>query len=354
MNRILLAVALAAAIFASVWVFRGGKEEAQALPSKSSVSGMAQAPRNPSPDVVLAIKPGTRVATKAAPEVSKLSPLMKEFTTGPVKPLHDRLSQKASRTPEENYVLARILVACTEIPGQYRDPRKTNIDEERKSFAASVSEKDPNRAQRIAAFEKISERTCAGFEGMKTDPQRVKDLMAEAAAGGDPKARARAIAEQLRPGGAVNGNNMPTLTDQQLDTLRDVARSGDPYAVMIVGSLLASTWGDLLIRAGPDERPIDQRAFYDAWALAACNSGYDCGPTNNTLLNGCVQNGNCGAQSLEEYLYFYGNSPQQSQLINEYRSQLIRAMQGGDWSYFGFVRARPPGGSVFVFGAPGP
>ena len=147
---------------------------------------------------------------------------------------------------------------------------------------------------------------------------------------------------------------MPTLSDQQLDTLREVARSGDPYAVMIVGSLLASTWGDLLIRAGPDERPIDQRAFYDAWTLAACTTGYDCGPTNNTLLNGCVQNGNCGSQSLEEYLYFYGNSPQQSQLINEYRSQLIRAMQGGDWSYFAFVRARPPGGSVFVFGAPGP
>ena len=190
MNRILLAVALAAAIFATVWVFRGGKEEAQSPPSKSSASAMAQPTRTPSPDVVLAIKPG-RAITKAAPEISKLSPLMKEFTTAPAKPLHDRLSQKSSRTPEESYVLARILVDCTEVPGQHRDPRKMNIDEERKTFAASVSEKDPNRAQRIAAFEKITERTCAGFEGMKTDPQRVKDLMAEAAAGGDPKASAR-------------------------------------------------------------------------------------------------------------------------------------------------------------------
>jgi len=353
LNRTVLAILVAAVIFATVWVFRGGKESAEMPPMNSSSSVAPQSRRPPAPDVVLAIKPGSRSPAKAA-DSPKLSPLMKELTTSPVRPLYDRLSQKTSRTPEESYVLARILVACTEVAGQLRDPLKKNAEEERKNFASAVSEKDPNRAQRIAAFEKITERTCAGFEGMKTDPQRVKDLMSEAAAGGDPKARARAIAEQLRPGGVVNGNNMPTLTDQQLDTLRDVARSGDPYAMMIVGSLLSSTWGDLLIRAGPDERPIDQRAFYDAWALAACNAGYDCGPSNNTLLNGCAQNGNCGAQNLEEYLYFYGNSPQQSQLINQYRSHLISAMQSGDWSYFAFVRARPPGGSVFVFGAPGP
>ena len=354
MKRILFAVMFAGIILAAIWVFRDDNEHAQATALKSASSAAVQPARTPSPDVVLAIRPGNRTPAKAATQSSRLSPLMKEFTTGPAKPIYDRLSQKSSRTPEESYVLARILVNCTEVPGQYRDAAKVNPDEERRSFAATVSDKDPNRAARMAAFEKIADRTCSGFEGVKTDAQRVKDLMAEAAAGGDPKARARAIAEQVRPGGAVNGNNMPTLTEQQLDTLRDVARSGDPYAMLVVGSLLASTWGDLMIRAGPDERPIDQRAFYDAWTLAACAAGYDCGPGNFTLLNGCAQNGNCAAQSLDEYLYYYGNSPQQSQLINEYRAQLIRAMQGGDWSYFAFVRARPPQGSVFMFGTPRP
>ena len=351
MNRTLLAIVVAAVIFGTVWMFRGGKEDADTSAAKSMATAV-QSARTPSPDVVLAIKPGNRAAVKPATETSKLSSLMKEFTTEPAKPIYDRLSAKSSRTPEENYVLARILENCTDT-GRPRPRQFSPGPDESKSFAAAVSDKDPDRAKRIAAFERMNNPSqCAGFEGMKTDPQRIKDLAAEAAAGGDPKARARAVVEQIRPGGVVNGNNMPGISDQQLDTLRDAARSGDPYAILIVGSLLSSTLGDLMIRAGPQERPIDQRAFYDAWTLAACASGLDCGPNNFTVLNGCAHNGNCGAQDLEDYLYFYGNSPQQSQLTNEYRSQLIRAVQSGDWSYFAFVRARPPQGSTFIFGTP--
>ncbi len=122
----------------------------------------------------------------------------------------------------------------------------------------------------------------------------------------------------------------------------------------MAGNILSSTLGNLVIRTGDQERPIDQRAFYNAWNLAACDAGLDCGPANPMLLQGCANNGNCDAQSMRDYLFFYGNSPQQSQLITEYQSQLGRAMQTGDWSYFSFLRARPPSGSTFFFRGSGP
>jgi len=352
LNRILLAVVVAAAVLAGVFYLRAGEEQRKVATAEATASN-AKAAGPPSPDVVLAIKPGGPRGATLKPAESKVSPLMRELATGPAKPIHDRLSQKASRTPEENYVLARILEACTEVPGQYRDQRKANPAEARKQFAATVSEKDPDREKRLAAIEKVAQSMCAGFDGIKTDSKVIKDLLDQAAAGGDPKARARAISQQIWPGGVVNGDKLPGITDAQLEGLRDAARSGDPVAMLIAGNILSSTLGDLLIRAGPDERPIDQRAFQNAWTLVACDAGYDCGPNHPYIVGACAQNGNCGAQNLEEYFYFYGNSPQQSQLINEYRTQLARAIQSGDWSYFSFVRSAPPPGSVFVFGTSG-
>ncbi len=353
MNRVLLAIVVAALVFAAVWTLRGGKEQVDLPPSKPAAITASTSRTTPTPDVVLSIKPGGS-RPRTAPVTDKVSPLMRELANGPRKPLYDRLSEKSTRTPEENYVLARLLELCTEVTGTPRDSRPPNTEEARRAFAATMSEKDPDRAKRVAAFEKMSEPMCAGFEGMKTDPKRVKELIDAAAAGGDPKGRARVVERDVWAvccsGGVVRGTDaLPTITDDQLRTLQETVRTGDPTAMLIAGSILSSTLGDLMIRAGPEERPIDPRSFNSAWILAACDAGQDCGPNTGMLLQGCAYSSNCGAQNVEEFLYYYGNSPQQSQLINEYRSQLTRAMQTGDWSYFTFVRAAPPRGSVFFF-----
>jgi hypothetical protein len=350
-KRVLLAVVVAAVVLAAVFYLRGGEEPAQAGLAAATKPATNKSSGAPAPDVVLAIRPGTR-PPKASPPPSKLSPLMQELATGYGKPLYDRLSQKNPRTPEETYVLARLLELCTDVIGTPRPPVASNSDEARQRFTASVSEKDPDRAKRLAAFEKMAERRCAGFDGMKTDPRAVKDLIDQAAAAGDPKARVRVVEREVWAccsGGTVRGDTVPTISNEQLQTLQEALRSGDPHVMLVAGSILSSTLGDLMIRAGPDERPIDNRAFNSAFTLAACNAGYDCGPNSGLLLSGCANLGNCGAQNVEEYLYFYSNSPQQSQLINEYRSQLSRAMQSGDWSYFTFVRARPPQGNTWYF-----
>src|SRR5690349_8806006 len=193
------------------------------------------AARTPTPDVVLAIKPSAPRAAAAPAESTNVSPLMRELAGGPLKPLYDRLSQKPSLTPEEAYVLARILEACTET-GRPRDPRQANPEEARARFATSVSEKDPDRAKRIAAYQRISEARCAGFERMKTDPARIRELVDQAAAGGDPKARALVVDREVWAccdgGKPMPMGTLPTINDEQLNSLREIIRSGDPQAML--------------------------------------------------------------------------------------------------------------------------
>jgi hypothetical protein len=289
-----------------------------------------------------------------------MSPLMREATSGgPWKPIYDRLSQSAARTPEESYVLAEILRVCGDAAATVSFPRADMREEAKASFAASISEKDPAREKRVAAWTRMTESRCIGFEGLKTSAGEIRALLDKAAAGGDAKARARVVekdiwASVVGPGGTMQRTEMstPSITDAQLATLREAVASNDPQALMIAGRVLSSTMSDLSIRAGPQERPVDPRAFYDAWNLAACDAGYDCGPTSPQMLMACSAQGNCDAQDLREYLFYYNNSPQQSQLVVEYQSQIARAIQTGDWAYFQFVRARPPAGMIYGFGQP--
>src|SRR5207253_2525133 len=103
--------------------------------------------------------------------------------------------QKAHRTPEENYVLARILETCTDYPARRKDTR--NPDEERKRFAGTVSEKDPDRAKRLTAFERMTTRACEGLGDIKSSKAQVKELLDTAAAGGDSKARMRLVEDAV-------------------------------------------------------------------------------------------------------------------------------------------------------------
>src|SRR4051794_33723455 len=99
----------------------------------SATRPSAQMARAPAPDIVLAIKPGLPRKT-ALPATPRLSPLMQEVTTGYGKPVYDRLAQKTSRAPEENYVLARLMELCTEVAGTPQPRRASNSEEARRNF----------------------------------------------------------------------------------------------------------------------------------------------------------------------------------------------------------------------------
>lgn len=360
MKKAVFGIAAAAAILGVVMLLRGGTVDTSASKVPVSLKDDAKSAGRQPTELVLAISPGAPSTRSASPPAAKLSPLMLEYDSAKsAKPLHDRLSQAANRTPEENYVLAAILANCARV-GDRLPPRSRIFGEDsRKQFESSVSAKDPNRAKRLAAFDRVASDRCKGFESVVTTPAMIRELLEKAAASGEAKARARLVemdiwAPLLQPDGSIVRTRETVLrvSEAQLAAMREAAQSNDPYALMAVGRVLASTMGDVVIRVGPEERPIDPHAFHDAWALAACDAGHDCGPNHGALLQACMGNGYCDARDLREHLFFYGNSPQQSQLIAEYQQQITRAIRSGDWGYFAFTRASPTPGSFYMFTHP--
>ena len=356
MNRALVGLGLAVVVLAAVFVLRDGV--AFRKPQADPAATWSATEKRHAPEVVLAISPRAtppKLPHATPPEKPRLSAAMQEYLSGqPLKPLFDRLRASSSRTPEEDYLLARLLDRCGKVAG--RDRRTTPPrDQARAGFVANISDKDPQRDKRIAAWDDYNKPSCQGIE-VETTAAEIRALLEKAAAGGDPKARARIVDQDvwapMEPhGGGVGtaAQRYPNISDAQIETLRQAVQTGDPEALVIAGKLFSSTMGDLVIRAGPEGRPIDPRAFHDAWMLAACDQGLHCGQGHRDLLYSCAVQGNCDATDLRQHMFYYEHSPQQSQRVYEYYGHLHRAMRAGDWSHFNFHRGAPASGSTYFF-----
>ena len=358
MNKPLLGLVFAIAVLALAISMRSPKEGGAT--GRATAAGDSKVGARQSPESVLAISPSVRnqrvVARPPHP-----SPLMEEYAgKRDRKALYDRLSGLATRTAEESYVLAEILNTCRQVVAYKGEPVDGMIAEARNRALAGISPKDPMRERRIAAFDSMYAGTavCKGFRDVPITSERIRELMTAAARAGDPKAQARLVeldiwapllaklekeqVQVLR----VDTDNLPTMSESQLATLQQLAATNDPAVLMVAARLFGSTMGDMQIHAGPDERAVDVRALYDAWLLTACDAGAECGPTNETMLGGCFAQANCDASNMRDYLFYYVNSPQQSQLVSEYQAQIQRAIQTRDWSYFTFRRGPPAVGNM--------
>ena len=71
------------------------------------------------------------------------------------------------------------------------------------------------------------------------------------------------------------------------------------------------------------------------------------------MLQDCAIQGHCEATSFPDYVYYYGSSPHDSQLLMQYRQVLYDAIRTGDWSQVAVVRGQPAGGNRITF-VPGP
>ena len=91
-----------------------------------------------------------------------------------------------------------------------------------------------------------------------------------------------------------------------------------------------------------------------AWQLLACDYGYPCGENNERVLSGCAYLGHCDANSLSDYLFYYGASPHDSQLTAQYREILRTAIESGNWSQLNVVRGLPSTPRPLLFGRGGP
>jgi hypothetical protein len=241
-----------------------------------------------------------------------------------------------------------MLRRCATVPDRTsRAPRARPADTKRDDFVASIPQNDPQRDKRIAAFDAVSANPCDGMKDITVKQADLDKLLADAAAGGDSKAKALQLEQSLwderRAAGAQGGwgRASVTVSDAQVDTLRQAAASRDPEAMVIAGRVLSGNWADFAVRMGPDQQPIEPRAFNQAWQLLACDYGYPCDTSNPRVESACAYQGHCNAQSLPDYIYYYGASPNDSQLMSQYHDILHTAIETGDWSQVTVARGVP-------------
>lgn len=256
------------------------------------------------------------------------------------KAVYDRLNGTAEgQTPEGQFFLYKILRACATVAdrkfGQPRPQNPAQVEERRQQVAASLPEGDPRRAQRLEAFDKVNADRCAGITGVVVSEAELAQYLKNALAGGDPKARAWQVEQDMwqeRRAASTPGRPGTTLTDAQVASLKEAFASRDPEAIVIAGRVLANSFRDMTVRIGPGQEAIENRTFMNAALLLACEYGYACGENNDRVLNACAYQGHCGVAGLADYLFYYGASPYDAQLLDRYRSVLRQAAETGDWS----------------------
>jgi hypothetical protein len=119
--------------------------------------------------------------------------------------------------------------------------------------------------------------------------------------------------------------------------------------------VLANGFRDVTVRIGPEQEAVEQRAFANAALLLACEYGYPCGENSPRVLQACAFQGHCGVASLPDYLFYYGASPYDAQVLDRYRTVLRQAIDSGDWSALTIQRgARSPNAPAYgMQGLPG-
>jgi hypothetical protein len=293
-----------------------------------------------------ASKGGSTAALARAPAAPPRPPtVFDEFLKSTqYRALYDRLRNSAEgETAEGRLVLWEILRNCATVTEGRRYSYRPPVPK-REDFIAGIAGADPQRDQRIAAYDSFVTNRCQGFEGVAIAQAELDRLLAASAAAGDPRARALTLEQDLWVARRSQGRDSVVLNDNHIDTLKQLAATRDPEA---------NSWSDTSIRLGPQQQPVEQRPFMNAWLLVACEFGQPCGADTPRMQQACAIQGHCNAQSFPDYLFYYASSPHESQLLAQYRAVLRNAIDTGDWSQLTIVRGlpTPPGRITFV---PGP
>lgn len=353
--------AIAVAFIALIVVFLAYRAEPDRILEANEAREMkkGQEAKISSPSVVLSIN-----AAKASPipvaSMDAMSPMAREYQKAKnLKPLYDRLKAGGAATPEGKYFLYKITARCASRTDQPSATPSKSLADRRKDMEAQIPMTNPDREKRLAAFDQLnaSER-CLGLEDTKTTKAELDQMLKDAAAAGDPKARAAVTASEIgASGGPVagtpgpNGPGGPSITDAQYQALRDAIASRDPEAIAIAGMTLSNTYRDAVMEIGPNHDELQGRASMEAWNLVACEFGAECGPSSPSLQQACAYGGQCAATTVPDQVYFYGVTPYEAQLIDQYRQLFHNAAANNDWSGLELARRTNNANSRYYFGA---
>jgi hypothetical protein len=335
--------------------FEAPSHREPAAPAQARPPGpAARLARTPSASPVLALD--RRAAIAPGTVAAKPPSLEMEFLRSrSYHALYERIRSGAeAETPAGKYVMFEILRACATVADRNRRYAGKTMEERRNAFYAALPAGDPQRDKRAQAFEAVAVDRCAGLSAVSVTQGQLDQLLTDAANGGEPGARASLIEQQLAQGRRGRWNSA-SPTDEQVESLKQVIASRDPEALLIAGRLLSNPYDDLSLRVGPGAQPAEPRAMYNAWQVLACDFGYPCGADNTRVQSACAYQGHCDAASLPDYLSYYGSSPHDAQLVDQYHAILGNAIRTGDWSQLAVVRGpRFPAEGGFAFNPLGP
>ena len=324
-----------------------------AVPAAVAASASAAPSGKLSASAVLAIDPRPNPLRPARPLPVKATLFNEYLEAKQYRALYDRLRSSAEgQTAEGRLVLYELLRNSATVTEGKRYQWKPAIPK-REEFVAAIAATDPQRERRIAAYDEFTANRCAGFDGVAITQAELDNKLNHAAAGGDPRARAMAIEQEQMIARRTQGRDTATISDTQIDNLKQVLATQDPEAIRIAGRVLSNSWADYALRLGPDQQPVEPRAFMNAWLVLACEYGQPCGSDTPRLQQACALQGHCDAQNFPDYLYYFSSSPHDSQLLVQYRATLRQAIETGDWSQLVVMRGLPPVANRMNF-LPGP
>jgi hypothetical protein len=260
-------------------------------------------------------------------------------------PIYARLASANPRTPEEQWLMARLLFMCgrvvnPEMPKRASSIKAPSAEESRVKFLGSLAMDEPDREKRIAAYDSLRVDPCQDLRNVEVQRNEWRQMLEDAATGGELKARLDLVTTDIEEQNRArwkSGDTNPrsTVTAEQMDTIKQAIASGDPYAITAGARLLSISYANLDLRDGRGQA-LDTQALDSAANLIACDAGYPCGATNRTLAFACAFTDHCGATTLRDYTMYYNASPYTSQLIAQYEQALRNVVTSGDWSGFRF------------------
>ena len=135
----------------------------------------------------------------------------------------------------------------------------------------------------------------------------------------------------------------PDPSPEHIVKLTRALSTGDPSAIITLGASLSQHFDSGKFTYGQNNETLSKGLEPIFWQMLACGFGFDCSPSNSTLLMACAQSGLCEVQDIETF-YKHQLTAEEIAQYERLKPLFANAIQSGDWTFLRFQSPAPPGG----------
>lgn len=159
-------------------------------------------------------------------------------------------------------------------------------------YLTQMATVDKRLAATLGDIQADYRRRCGGAAGAEASGKAYAFWLRRSAQSGD-------LVSEMRVASRTATAPMPAA--QLQDFIRRAALSGDPAAIMEIGTLLPDvkeTWPDTITAPA-----IKDDLAGHAWVILACRAGMDCNYGSRVMTNVCLSSMSCHYENYEAFLY---------------------------------------------------